>query len=91
MSYFGIAQFFPGVMAILFWKRATKWGVGAGLLAGIICVIAFVSSGYAPYGFNKGFIAMLINIVVLLAVTYLTPVDPEAVRRCELLHEEELV
>lgn len=91
MSYFGIAQFFPGVVAILFWKRATKWGVGAGLAAGIICVIAFVSSGYAPYGLNKGFIAILVNIAVLLAVTYMTPVDPEAVRRCELLHEEELV
>lgn len=83
MAYFGISQFFPGVVALLLWKRATKWGIGAGLLSGVVSVMVLYFGKIAPYGLNQGIIAICINAVVLIAVSYLTKPDKEAEMRLE--------
>lgn len=81
ISYFGITQFFPAVVAMLVWKKANKWGVGAGILTGIAAVVLFNMLNFAPYGLNKGLLAMILNTAVMIAVCYATTTDPEAERK----------
>lgn len=83
VSYFGITQFFPPVIAMFFWKRATKWGVGAGLIVGIIAVFALNMVNFAPFGINKGLIALILNAVVLIGVSLMTAGDPESDKKFE--------
>ncbi len=35
ISFVAVAQFLPGVVGVLFWRRATRWGFLAGLLGGM--------------------------------------------------------
>jgi SSS family solute:Na+ symporter len=83
VAYFGFTQFLPGVLAIILWKRVTKWGIGAGLITGVICVFLFNMFKVAPYGVNKGMIALLVNFAVMVVITYLTPFDPRSAERLE--------
>jgi SSS family solute:Na+ symporter len=83
MAYFGFIQFLPGVLSIISWRRATKWGVGAGLLAGVVCVFLLNMFSIAPYGLNKGLVALVVNFIVLVAVTYMTPYDASSAERLE--------
>jgi len=48
LGYDGVCQFFPGVVFGLFWKRASKSAVMAGLLAGIVMVGVLILSGNDP-------------------------------------------
>ncbi len=36
ISFVAVAQFLPGIVGVLFWPRATRWGVVAGLGAGAV-------------------------------------------------------
>jgi SSS family solute:Na+ symporter len=81
VAYFGVTQFLPGVVSIIFWKRVTKWGIAAGLIAGVICVFLFNMANIVPYGLNKGMVALLVNFAVLAIVTYLTPFDGRSAQR----------
>jgi solute:Na+ symporter, SSS family len=65
LAYDGIAQFFPGVLFALYWKRATAAGVFAGILAGVSLVLALVLSKHDPFlGLNAGFVALWVNVAV---------------------------
>lgn len=35
VSFVAVAQFLPGIVGVLYWRRATRWGFIAGLLGGI--------------------------------------------------------
>ena len=70
LGYDGVCQFFPGVVFGLFWKRASKSAVMAGLLAGIVMVGVLILSGNDPFlGLNAGFIGLILNVVVTVAIT----------------------
>ncbi len=84
VAYFGYTQFLPGVLAVILWKRVTKWGIGAGLISGVICVFVFNMFNFAPYGVNKGMLALLVNLVVMVIITYMTPFDRRSAERLEL-------
>lgn len=84
VAYFGVTQFLPGVISIIFWKRVTKWGIAAGLIAGVISVFLFNMFPIVPYGLNKGMIALFVNAIVLVIVTYLTPFDRKSAEKLEL-------
>lgn len=86
ITFFGVTQFFPAMLAILFWKRATKWGVGAGLLVGIAAVILFNVVDFAPYGINKGIPSLILNFIALIAVSYATSPDSRAAEKYEEIH-----
>ncbi len=49
LAYDGIAQFFPGVIFGLYWKRATAAGVFAGIVAGVSLVLVLVLSKHDPF------------------------------------------
>ncbi len=60
-------------MLALIWPRVSAWAVGAGLVAGE-CAAAYalhVTSG--PWGINPGFIALLINVVIVTSIALLFP------------------
>jgi SSS family solute:Na+ symporter len=69
-GYDGVSQFFPGVVLGLFWRRATKAGVMAGLLTGVAVVVGLIVSGRDPFlGVNAGFVGLLANAAVAVLVS----------------------
>jgi SSS family solute:Na+ symporter len=81
LGYAGITQFFPGVVLGLFWRRASKAGVFAGLLAGVTCAAVLILGKKDPIGgINAGFIALCVNFAVSVVVSLLVPARSAAVR-----------
>jgi SSS family solute:Na+ symporter len=75
LGYGGVAQFLPGVIFGLFWRRVTAFSVLAGIVAGICMVVFMTVTGRDPYlGLNAGFISVCVNLGVTSMVTLLTPV-----------------
>jgi len=75
LSYNGMAQFIPGAIAAFWWRRATAWGVGAGIAAGLT-VLAVESKVQALFGINIGLIALVANAAVAIVVSIATPPLP---------------
>lgn len=91
------ASFFPAIILGIFDKRMNKEGAISGMIVGIVVMFAymavyklgwFVESkppasewwfGISPEGF--GTIAMLINVVVSVVVSRMTPPPPEEVQK----------
>ena len=65
------ASFGPVIILSLCWRRMTKWGALAGMVAGATTVIVWANSPYASvmYEMVPGFIASLIAIVVVSLLT----------------------
>jgi len=77
IGYDGVAQFFPGVILGLFWKRVTRTGVTAGLLAGIATAAFLVFGKHDPFfGLNAGFVALGLNALVAVVVSLLSRPSP---------------
>jgi len=76
LAYAGIAQFFPGVVLGLFWKRVTMTGVFAGLVTGVGITAYLLLSKHDPFfGLNAGFVALSANFAVTVAASVLTPIQ----------------
>lgn len=71
--YSAITQFVPGVCAAFLWRRATAWGVFAGIAGGVGVAIVLTIRGVSPWGLNAGFAALCVNLALLLAVSLMTP------------------
>lgn len=78
-AYGSIAQFVPAVYGALIWRRATKSGAIAGLVVGIAVNYYYqIVAESTPLEMNAGFIGLLCNIVVFVAVSLVTrPVPVE--------------
>lgn len=77
LGYDGVAQFFPGAVLGLYWRRATMAGVFAGMATGICIVAVLVLSDKDPFlGLNAGFLALCVNFAVAGLVSLLTPCQP---------------
>jgi SSS family solute:Na+ symporter len=72
LYYNGISQFAPGVVATFVWRRATALGVGAGILTGLLVAVPLAATNVTPLGMNAGFVGLLANVIVLIAVSLLT-------------------
>jgi len=73
-AYDGVTQFFPAVLASLFWRRTSRAGVAGGVIAGVVIVLYLVISGQDPvWGMNAGFVALIANAVVLVAGSLALP------------------
>jgi SSS family solute:Na+ symporter len=90
ISYFGITQIFPGIVATIVWKRATKWGVAAGMIVGVFCVFLFNTIHVVTYGINKGLLSVVINAAVMVVVTLMTKPDAVAIERFMLTVKSDL-
>jgi SSS family solute:Na+ symporter len=82
LSYGFIAQIFPVLMAALYWPRATRPGVLAGLAAGCAAVVAFnVWPELQWQQIHPGIWGLVANVVALVIVSLATPpMDPTHVR-----------
>lgn len=78
-AYGSISQFVPAVYGALIWRRATKAGAISGLLVGIAVNYYYqMIADSTPLDMNEGFIGLICNIVVFVAVSLLTrPVPAE--------------
>lgn len=70
-SLISSAFIFP-LIATLYWKRATKWGVTASILGGAVCCIGMFAAGVMGPGGDPVFVSMLVSFIALVVVTYLT-------------------
>ena len=76
-AYSGIAQFFPGVVLGLFWRRVTTEGVFAGLVSGVGCAMLLIFTKHDPYfGMNAGFVALCLNFAVTATASFVTAPQP---------------
>ncbi|MGO9517636.1 MAG: sodium:solute symporter family protein [Candidatus Korobacteraceae bacterium] len=77
LAYAGIAQFFPGVVLGLFWRRVTIAGVFAGLVVGVGITAFLLLSKHDPFlGLNAGFVALCVNVAVTVSLSVFTRVQP---------------
>jgi len=82
LSYGFIAQIFPVLMAALYWPRASRPGVLAGLAAGCAAVVLFNLVPELQWQqIHPGIWGIAANLTVMTVVSCLTrPMDPELVR-----------
>ncbi|MFI9718077.1 sodium:solute symporter [Streptomyces sp. NPDC052396] len=74
ISYEGMAQLVPMVLLGLVWRKLTLWGALGGLLAGggLVCFLVFTDRD-PVWGVNAGALALGLNLVVALMVSWLGP------------------
>jgi SSS family solute:Na+ symporter len=73
IGYDGVSQFFPGVVLGLFWKGVRRRGVVWGLGTGFVLAAVLVFSRHDPFlGLNAGFVALLVNAAVTVAVSLMS-------------------
>ncbi|MFL1896680.1 sodium:solute symporter family protein [Aquimarina sp. 2-A2] len=90
------ASFFPAIVLGIFYKRMNKEGAIAGMIVGILCMLLYMIKyklgwfdetlpppsewwfGISPEGF--GAVAMIINFIVSLSVSYVTAPPPQDVQ-----------
>ncbi len=82
-SYGGVAQIFPVIFAMFYWKRATKTGALAGLFGGILVNTFFlIFPDLKPFPMHEGMYGLAVNIILLLGVSLATkPDDPNRVNK----------
>ena len=74
LAYAGIAQFFPGVVFGLYWKRVTTAGVFVGIVVGVGTAMVLVFTKHDPLiGLNAGFVALGVNATATVVASLLTP------------------
>ena len=54
------------------WRRASAWGIGAGIVAGIVMLVLTGAFGLNVYGINPGLAALAVNALVATIVSLLT-------------------
>lgn len=77
LSLGGLLQLMPALIGAIYWPRATKQGVVAGLIVGIIVLILTQFVWPAPLKILSGAWGILANTVVFILVSYLTSPPPE--------------
>ena len=87
IAYGGLSQTFIAVVLGFFWKKANKYGVGAGIIAGVVsyAIMQLGMGGAAamPFGVNPGFYAMVVNLIVTVIASLATKTDEITMRRYE--------
>src|SRR5690606_39206582 len=72
-AYGGVIQFFPVTIAALYWKKATKEGVFAGMSVGVAVTLFFSLGPVAePLGIVAPAWGLLANVICLIAVSLAT-------------------
>ncbi len=90
-AYGSIVQFAPGVYSALYWKRATGPGVITGLITGFAVNVYYqMINTDTPFDIHAGTLGLIANIIVFIAVSYLTkPQNMEIADRYVNINEME--
>jgi SSS family solute:Na+ symporter len=66
IAYNGITQLFPGVVLGVMSHRPPALAIGAGIVAGVVALIFFASTGQSQVaGINTGLLALIVNVAVV--------------------------
>ena len=80
LGYAGVAQFLPGVVLGLYWKRTTMRGVFSGLICGVSAVAFLMLTNRDPFfGWSAGFVALCLNFLVTVILSMLAPSGKQTV------------
>lgn len=72
-AYGPVTQFFPVVIAALYWRRATGKGVLSGLLSGIVVAsVLRARPDWKPWDLHEGAYGLVVNTLLLVSVSVLT-------------------
>ncbi|ARZ69934.1 sodium:solute symporter family protein [Streptomyces sp. HU2014] len=79
ISYEGMAQLVPMILLGLLWRKLNLWGALSGLAVGgtLVCVLVFTEND-PVWGVNAGAVALVANVAVALAVSWLVPAPADA-------------
>lgn len=78
LTFPGYFLLLPVAVAAFWWPRANKYGVITGLIAGCTVITYFIITGQeAPYNIWSGFLAAMVETVVLIGVSLATGKPPE--------------
>ncbi|HEV2038220.1 MAG TPA: sodium:solute symporter family protein [Candidatus Eremiobacteraceae bacterium] len=70
IAYSGMTQLLPGVVLAFAWRRTSAWGVGAGIVAGLVVLAVVTTRGLTTLGgLNIGFLALVANAAVCVGVS----------------------
>src|SRR5579872_2155333 len=70
IAYEGVAQFFPGVVFALVWRRASAAGVIAGIASGLIVLVYLAATHRETIGgIAVGCFALAVNVLVCVGVS----------------------
>lgn len=90
ISYEGMAQLLPMILLGLVWRRLTLWAALSGLLVGATAVCWLVFTDRDPVlGVNAGLVALALNVVVTLTVTWLGPRSSDTRPDAEVLADDQ--
>lgn len=89
-GYSGVTQFFPMIVLGLFWKRATKIAAFSGLIVGECLVFYLILNKMDPLGIwglnlNAGFVALVINLIVFVAISLATSTPATIERKAKAI------
>jgi len=70
-AHFGITQFFPGVIAIIFVRNVSPRAIMAGIIAADILALALYLENINLGGWNVGFLCLFVNIAIIVTGTAL--------------------
>jgi solute:Na+ symporter, SSS family len=82
-AFFGITQFFPGIIAIMFFRRANPLAIAAGIIVGDVLSVALFVLKVPTHDFNIGAVCLVINVAILIGGSLLAgrrQVTPVALR-----------
>jgi SSS family solute:Na+ symporter len=76
-GYSGVTQFFPLVVLGLFWKKSTRTAAWVSLIVGEAIVFFLILGKMDPMplagmNLNAGFVALVVNLIVFIAVSLMT-------------------
>lgn len=80
-TFTGLAVLFPTTVAVLYWKRVTKWGCMASILAGELTYAGFyfnVIPASMSYGFLPVIPVVAVSVAVLVVVSLVAGREPDA-------------
>jgi solute:Na+ symporter, SSS family len=78
-AYGGVAQMFPVIFAMFYWRRATKAGALAGLFGGIVANAFFLAfADLKPLPMHEGMYGLAVNIALLVGISLVTKLDDPA-------------
>lgn len=81
-SYGGVAQIFPLVFCMFYWRRANGYGAVSGLIGGVSATVFFLLyPDLRPFPLHEGVYGLIINITLLVGVSLTT--KPESHERID--------
>lgn len=78
LYYFGMTQFLPGMLGILFLDRMRPSAIIAGMIAGGGMAILLFEFAVPLGGINAGFIGLMVNLLIVFSALRLAPGEARA-------------